>query len=288
MHGMTTFLGLGEMGAALATTALAEDMKPVVWNRNPERAAAFIGRAKVADTVEEAVNGGGVIVACLLDRTSVHDVLDPVVNGLDGRTLINLTSTTPNESRELAGWAADHGVIYLDGAIMAVPQMIGGSGAHILYSGDAAAFEANQSLLDRWGDSTFLGADAGAAALHDMAMLTGMYTMFAGFLHGAAMMMADGGTAQRFAAMQAPFLAAMTDSLAGLASTVDAADYTGAGQQSLRFTENALRALLTASRDQGVDPLVLQPVYDLVRRQIDKGFGEQGTARMFEELRSTR
>jgi 3-hydroxyisobutyrate dehydrogenase-like beta-hydroxyacid dehydrogenase len=279
---MTTFLGLGEMGTVLASAARAEDT--VVWNRTPQ---AFTG-ARVAGTVAEAVAGDGVIVACLFDLTSVHDVLDPVVDGLAGRTLINLTTTTPNQSRELAGWAAGHGVTYLDGAIMAVPEMIGGPGAAVFYSGDATAFEANRPLLDRWGTATFLGADAGTAALYDMAMLTGMYTMFAGFLHGAAMVVADGGSAGGFAAMQAPFLAAMTGGLAGLASTVDTGDYTGPGQQSLRFTGTALAALLRASADQGVDMRVLEPVYDLVRRQIDAGYAEHGTARMFESLRSTR
>ncbi|GIJ68545.1 imine reductase family protein [Virgisporangium ochraceum] len=273
---MTTFLGLGEMGRALATVGGAA----TVWNRTPK---AFPGAA-VAATVEEAVAGTGLIVACLFDLTSVHDVLDPVVDGLDGRTLLNLTTTTPRESRDLAAWAAGHGVTYLDGAIMAVPEMIGGPGSAVLYSGDAAAFEAHRPLLDRWGTATFLGTDAGAAALYDMAMLTGMYTMFAGFLHGAAMVAADGGSVTGFAAMQAPFLAAMTNGLAGFASTVDTRDYGGPGQQSLAFTDTALAALLAASAEQGVDPRVLTPVRELVRRQIDAGFGAQGTARIFEEL----
>jgi 3-hydroxyisobutyrate dehydrogenase-like beta-hydroxyacid dehydrogenase len=276
MGPVTTFLGLGEMGSALATAA--HDTDTVVWNRTPK---PFHG-ATVADSVEAAVAAEGVIVACLFDLTSVHDVLDPVVDGLAGRTLINLTTTTPNQSRSLAAWAADHGVTYLDGAIMAVPDMIGGPGSAVLYSGDAGAFEANRPLLDRWGTSTFLGTDAGAAALYDMAMLTGMYTMFAGFLHGAAMVAADGGTAQGFAAMQAPFLAAMTGGLAGMASTVDSGSYTG---QSLYFTETALAALLAASAEQSVDTRLLKPVHDLVRSQIEAGFGEQGTARIYEELR---
>jgi 3-hydroxyisobutyrate dehydrogenase-like beta-hydroxyacid dehydrogenase len=284
---MTTFLGLGEMGAALAAANMRHEPGTVVWNRSPGRAKALSG-ATVADTVEAAVADGNVIVACLFDLASVHDVLDPVAGGLDGRTLINLTTTTPDQSRSLATWAAGYGVTYLDGAIMAVPQMIGGPGSAVLYSGDAGAFEANRTLLDRWGTSTFLGTDAGAAALYDMAMLTGMYTMFAGFLHGAAMVAADGGSAEGFAAMQAPFLAAMTQSLAGMASIVDTGDYTGPGQQSLHFTETALTALLTASAEQGVDTRVLKPVHDLVRAQIDAGFGKQGSARMFEELRSRR
>jgi 3-hydroxyisobutyrate dehydrogenase-like beta-hydroxyacid dehydrogenase len=285
----TTFLGLGAMGSALAATALAAGRPAVVWNRDPRRTRALHERgATVAGDVQEAVAGDGVIVVCLYDHGSVHGVLDPVAAGLSGRTVVNLTTTTPAEARELAAWAARHGITYLDGAIMAVPAMIGGPGSAIFYSGPAEAFERHRALLDLWGESSYFGGDAGLASLTDMAMLTGMYAMVGGFLHGAAMVAAEGVPAAEFAARQAPFLAAMTGSLAGYAATVDAKDYAGAGQQSLRFTESALAALMRAGAEQGVGVEVLKPVHEMVRRQIDAGFGEQGTARIFEELRSDR
>ncbi|MEV7228106.1 NAD(P)-binding domain-containing protein [Polymorphospora sp. NPDC051019] len=285
----TTFLGLGAMGSALAAAALDAGHRAVVWNRTPHRAQALGERgATVVNGVEEAVAGDGVIVVCLFDHRSVHDVLDPVAPGLSGRTVVNLTTTTPDEARELADWAAGHGITYLDGAIMAVPPMIGRSGSKIFYSGSAAAFETHRDLLDLWGASSFFGPDAGLAALYDVAMLAGMYTVFAGFMHGAALVGAEGVSATRFAERQMPFLTAMVGQLAGLAATVDSTDYTGEGQQSLRFTETALATLVRASAEQGVDAAVLKPVHDIVRRQIAAGFGGHGTARMFEELRSAR
>ncbi|MFC0504852.1 NAD(P)-dependent oxidoreductase [Micromonospora costi] len=285
----TTFLGLGAMGSALAAAALDAGRPAVVWNRTPHRAQALGARgATVAPTVADAVTAAPVIVVCLFDHESVRGVLDPVTAELSGRTVINLTTTTPAESRSLAAWAAAHGVTYLDGAIMAVPEMIGAPGAAILYSGSGAAFDEHRALRDVWGDSSFVGADAGMASLQDMAMLAGMYTMFAGFLHGAAMVHAAGVPATEFVTRQAPFLAAMAGQLAGFAATVDAEDYTGEGQQSLRFTETALATLLRATAEQGVDPAVLAPVHDLVVRQIAAGHGEHGTARIFEEIRRTR
>ncbi|WP_199736612.1 NAD(P)-dependent oxidoreductase [Micromonospora sp. HM5-17] len=260
-----------------------------MWNRTPNRAQPFAARgATVAGSVEEAVADADAIVVCLFDHQSVHTVLDPIAVRLSGRTVINLTTTTPNESRELATWAAEHGITYLDGAIMAVPEMIGGPGAAVFYSGSATAYEEQRTLRDLWGESSYFGSDAGMASLYDMAMLVGMYTMFAGFMHGAALVGSGGVSATEFAARQAPFLAAMTNGLAGYAATIDAKDYTGEGQQSLRFTEAALSSLMRASTEQGVNVEVLKPVYDIVRRQIAAGFGAQGTARIFEELRSTR
>jgi 3-hydroxyisobutyrate dehydrogenase-like beta-hydroxyacid dehydrogenase len=285
----TTFLGLGVMGSALATAALDAGRPVVGWNRTPHRAAALGERgATVADTVKEAVIGGRVIVVCLFDHASVHQVLDPVAADLSGRTVINLTTTTPEQSRELAAWATEHQVTHLDGAILAVPAMIGGAGSAVFYSGSAAAFKENRALLDLWGASSYFGADAGMASLYDMAMLVGMYTMFTGFMHGAAMVGSEGVSATEFAKRQAPFLAAMTEGLAGFAATIDAKDYAGEGQQSLEFTSAALGSLTQASIDQGVNPEVLKPVHDIVRRLIAAGLGRQGTARIFEELRSTR
>jgi 3-hydroxyisobutyrate dehydrogenase-like beta-hydroxyacid dehydrogenase len=275
------------MGSALAKACLDAGRPTVVWNRTPHRAHELGERgATVATTVQDAATAGGVVVSCLFDHRSVYDVLDPVADLLTGRTVINLTTTTPHEARELAGWADERGISYLDGAIMAVPEMIGGPGAAILYSGSATVFDRYRTLLDLWGESHYYGSDAGLASLHDMAMLTGMYTMFAGFMHGAAMIAAEGGSIRSFAERAAPFLAAMTEGLADLATTIEARDYDGEGQQSLKFTETALAALLRASVDAGVNVEVLKPVHDIVRRQIAAGYGKQGTARIFEELRS--
>ncbi|RKR87597.1 6-phosphogluconate dehydrogenase-like protein [Micromonospora pisi] len=285
----TTFLGLGAMGGALATASLDADRPTIVWNRTPHRTQRLAGRgATDASTVEEAVAGDGVIVACLLDHRSVHDVLDPVAARLSGRTLVNLTTTTPSEARELATWAAGFGIDYLDGAIMAVPAMIGGPGSALFYSGSAIAFENHRALLDLWGESTYFGTDAGMASLYDLALLAGMYTMFAGFRQGAAMVGSEGVSATDFATRAAPFLAAMTGSFASTAAIIDARDYAGEGQQSLEFTRSALDAIVQASIDQGVSIEVLRPVHDLVRRQITAGYGPQGSDRVFEEMRSTR
>jgi 3-hydroxyisobutyrate dehydrogenase-like beta-hydroxyacid dehydrogenase len=279
-----TVLGLGAMGSALAGAPLAAGRPVTVWNRTPQKAAALGERgATVARTVDEAVGAGGVIVACLLDHESVHEVLDPHASRLAGRALVNLTTTTPNQARELAAWAAAHGIRYLDGGIMAVPEMIGGPGSSIFYSGSETVFDEQRPLLERWGEATFFGTDAGTASLYDLAILAGMYTMFAGFMHGAAMVGSDGGSAADFAARATPFLAAMTQSFAEFAAIIDAQDYAGEGQQSLEFSD--LGDLLQASADQGVSVEVLEPVQRLIRRQIDAGHGNEGFARIYEELR---
>jgi 3-hydroxyisobutyrate dehydrogenase-like beta-hydroxyacid dehydrogenase len=110
-----------------------------------------------------------------------------------------------------------------------------------------------------------------------------MYSMFAGFFHGAAMVGSEGVSATEFAAWSAPFLAAMTGGFAEYASIIDRGDYTVAGQQSLEFSD--LGDIVRASVDQGVSAEVIEPVQELIRRQIAAGHGKQGFARIYEEIR---
>ncbi|TDE25046.1 NAD(P)-dependent oxidoreductase [Nonomuraea mesophila] len=277
-------LGLGAMGSALADALVKAGYATTVWNRSPEKADDLVAQgAEAAATAGDAVRASGLVITCLLDHASVHKVLDPLSRDLAGRTLINVTTTSPAESRELAAWAAHAGVTYLDGGIMAVPQMIGQPGSSLLYSGSADAFHQYKPLLDLWGTSTYFGTDAGLASLYDLALLAGMYVMFAGFMHGAAMVAPAGVTAGEFAALATPWLTAMTGAFQGFAAVIDGGDYAVEGQQSLHFSN--LSSLLAASSDQGISTDVVAMVQRLIQRQIDAGHGEEGFARIIESIK---
>lgn len=277
-------LGTGAMGSALARAALRAGHPVTVWNRTPERAAALADDgARVAATVEEAVEGSGVLVVCLFDAASVHRVLDPVAGRLGGRRLVNLTTTSPEGARELAVWAAGHGIEYLDGGIMAVPAMIGAPGSLVYYSGSRTLFDDVRSLLETWGGTEYFGEDAGLASLHDLALLSTMYVTFAGFFHGAAMAGAAGMPAKEFAARAIGWLQAMLPALGEFAEVIDGGDYTVPGQQSLDFSD--ISEIVDASRGVGISTEVVDVVQRLIHRQIDAGHGAEGFARVIESIR---
>jgi len=280
-----TVLGLGAMGSALAAATVAAGHPTVVWNRTPGRAGALVaGGAREAASVRDAVSASPLVVAVVLDRASVHETLDPVLDVLAGRTVVNLVTTTPEESRELAAWAASHGVDYLDGGIMAVPEMIGGPGSEVLYSGSRTAFDAARPVLDAWGESTWFGEDPGLAPLYDLALLAAMYAMFAGFFHGVAMVGTAGVSASDFARRAAPWISAMSTGLAAYGDVIDRRDYSGPGQQSLEFSD--LSDLVRASAEAGLATDVVSAVQALIRRQVDGGRGADGFARVVESIRN--
>ncbi|OHU22458.1 6-phosphogluconate dehydrogenase [Mycobacteroides franklinii] len=278
-----TFLGLGEMGRTLAAAVAKTSTSVTVWNRTPGRTGELAG-ATVANTVEEAVAASPVIVVCLFDHASVHQTLDPVVSQLRGRAVVNLTTTNQDEARELGQWAAAAGIEYLDGGIMAVPAMIGGPGSEILYSGSREAFERYREIFDTWGTSSYFGPDAGLASLYDLALLAGMYVMFAGFFQGAAMVSTAGVSAREFAERSAAWLSAMTAGFAEYAAVVDGGDYAAPGQQSLEFSDLAKMIEATAALDIGAQPIAM--VQSLIQQQIDAGYRADGLPRIYESIRN--
>lgn len=273
------------MGTALAEAVLKAGHRTTVWNRTPAKTQPLeaLG-ASTADTVADAVTASDLIVVCLFDYASVHDVLDPLAAHLRGRNVINLTTTSPRAARELAQWADAAGIRYLDGGIMATPEMIGTPKSTVFCSGSRELFDAHRGLLEVWGAADYFGPDAGLASLYDLALLAGMYAMFAGFFQGAAMVAGAGVTATQFAQRAVPWLQAVAPSVAEYATVIDGADYSAPGQQSLLFSD--LTDIIDAGRSQGVGTELIDTVQRLIKRQIDAGFGDHGFARVIESIKS--
>lgn len=274
-----SFLGLGEMGSVLARTAADAGHRITVWNRSAAKAGGF---GAVAATARDAL-AADLVVVCLFDHRSVHDVLDPVAEHLAGAQILNLTTTSPAGARELAHWATSLGATYLDGGILATPDMIGTPQSRIFYSGSVEVLESHREVLGLWGTVEYFGADAGMASLYDLALLSAMYVMFTGFFHGAALLAPAGVSAGEFAAMAVPWLQNTAAALPEYAEVIDRGDYAAPGQQSLLFSD--LTDIVDTSRAQGISTEVVDVVQRLIRRQIDAGHGTDGFARIIEGLR---
>lgn len=277
-------LGLGAMGQALAHALVTAGHPVTVWNRSPGKAEKLIkSGVREAVTVDEAFVTSQLVIACVRDSTSVHEMINDRAQGLQGRVLVNLTTGTPEEARAFARWAADHGIVYLDGGIMAIPAMIGQPDASILYSGSADAFDRHEPDLAVLGTSSYLGADAGLASLQDLALLAAMYAMFAGFHQALAMVRPAGVQAKDFAPTVTNWLGAMLASLPAEADMIDSGDY-ATDVQDLWFTRAAIETIIRANRDHGTGHDVLSAIRTLVDRQIEGGHGDDHFARMVESL----
>jgi 3-hydroxyisobutyrate dehydrogenase-like beta-hydroxyacid dehydrogenase len=245
-----TVLGLGAMGRALATTLLAAGHPTTVWNRTATRADGLVEQGAVRGaTPVDAIAASDVVVVCLLDYAAVDEVLRSAAGALGGRTVVNVTNGVPEQARDAAELVSVRGAEYVDGGIMAVPPMIGQEGAFILYSGSQVGFERAERALTALARPVFLGADPGLASLHDLALLSGMYGMFAGASHAVALLASEGIGPEPFTtSLLKPWLEAMMVALPPDPASEDS-------NAAMQIT--ALENMLALSRARGVDDELL-------------------------------
>jgi len=279
----TTVIGLGAMGRAIAETLHASGHATTVWNRTPGRAGGLA--ATEAGTAAEAIGAGSVAIVTLLTYGTVREVLEPIADRLRGKVIVNLTSGTPAEARDMAAWAAGHGIDYLDGGMMAGPLMIGKPGASILYSGPEALFTAWRPVLDLLAESTYFGEDPGLASLVDLALLSSMYAMFAGVFHGTALAASAGIPAADFMPRAAAWLTAMAGIVPLHIAAIDSGDYK-AEAQSVAFNKSAVDLIHSASRDQGLDTVAIDPVKALLDRRAADGHGADAFESIIEGIKA--
>ncbi|MER6099243.1 NAD(P)-binding domain-containing protein [Streptomyces sp. NPDC001728] len=272
-----TLLGLGAMGTALGRTWLAAGHPLTVWNRSPARAEALAAEgAKVAGSAAGAVAASALLVVCLLDDDSVGAALDGV--DLTGKDLVNLTTTTPAQARARAVWAEARGARYLDGGIMAVPPMVGvpEAGGYVFYSGSRELFELHRATLAVPVGTRYVGADAGFAALHDVALLSAMYGMFAGAAHAFALIRREDIDPVAFAPLLGEWIGAMAGpAVRQTAARLKDGDYTTDVVSNLAMQVAGTPTFLATAEGQGVSPELLRPYFELMRRRLDVGSGEE-------------
>lgn len=281
-----TVLGLGAMGQALAGVFLAAGHPTTIWNRTPGKGDALVaGGATRTDTAAEAVRASDVVVVCLYDYDASRAVLAPIAPELAGRVLVNLTSDTPERSREAAAWAAEHGIDYLDGAILVPVTVIGTADALLFHSGPRSVYERHEDTLKTLGGHTvYLGEDHGLAAVYDNALLDFFWTSMYGLVHAFALAGADGVKGAELAPYLSALLSIFPEAIASTAVEVDSHQYPG--EQAPLVTEAVnVDHIIHASEHRGLDVAALNGIKAVLDRAIAKGHGADGWTAMIEALR---
>ncbi|WP_431964295.1 NAD(P)-dependent oxidoreductase [Nocardia sp. bgisy134] len=283
-----TVLGLGRMGTAIAEVFLRNGHPTTVWNRTPGKAIHLdeLG-ARRADNVADAVAAGELIVTVLADTAAAGDQLAPLGSALNGRTVLNVATGRPDTARELADRLAEHGARLLDGGIFGVPQTVGTPDTLLVYSGAADAEAEFADVVRELGATRYVGTDAGLAALHDMAVLGGMYGLFGGFFQATAMVHTEQVSAVDFTdTFLVPWLRALLDMLPTLAAEIDSREF------PVNFSDLAVNAtglvdIRTTSRNQGVATDLLDPLQRLFDAEVERGHGTASFTRAFAGLVDT-
>ncbi len=114
-------LGTGLLGQAVAERLQATGHSLSAYNRSPEKTVALRQRGiRIASHAEEAMSGANVILLLLSDASAIRAVLfNPAISrAIEGRTIIQMGTIGPSESRSIQHEIARAGGQYLEAPVL--------------------------------------------------------------------------------------------------------------------------------------------------------------------------
>jgi len=281
-----TQIGLGAMGSALARALVKAGHQVTVWNRTASKMEplAALG-ACAARSLVEAVQASPVSVVCIDNYGLTRKLLLENSPGkiLAGRTLIQLSTGTPREARELDELVRGFDCRYLDGAIMPYPEGIGEQDSKLLFAGPQQAWDECQPYLEcLGGDLRYLGETIGGAAALDMALLTHDLCCYLGVIHGANICESEGISTAKYAGMFAEGSIAREP-----VEVIHAGRYDNPGA-TLAVWDGALQRIQNQAKDAGINSEIPDFIAGFFKRALAAGYGEQDIASLIKLLRASR
>jgi 3-hydroxyisobutyrate dehydrogenase-like beta-hydroxyacid dehydrogenase len=148
------FLGLGQMGREMSVRLIDAGHELTVWNRSPAACRAFAGRARVAASPREAMDGE-LVITMLADDAAIEAVwLGPRMT--TPGVHLNMATVSLRVARELAKLQRD----YVSAPVFGRPQAAAKGELDIIAAGPGAALERCRPVFKALSRQVFeLGAD---------------------------------------------------------------------------------------------------------------------------------
>jgi 3-hydroxyisobutyrate dehydrogenase-like beta-hydroxyacid dehydrogenase len=161
------FMGLGTLGTPIAVNLIEDGHDLIVWNRTSGKAQSLLDQgAKEAESPQDAVSPGGVLVTVLANDAAVEEtVTKEVLKKLgEGGLHISMSTIAPATARRLAELHEKHGVAYVAAPIFARPQAVTDRIGNLCVSGETSAKERARAIIGPSVKGYFdFGNEVGAA-----------------------------------------------------------------------------------------------------------------------------
>lgn len=168
------FIGLGTMGAPMASNLLKQDFEVTVYNRTDEKCRPLAEQgASTSSTPSEASDGADVVMTMVSNDDSVREVFygeNGILSSLsEGMTVIDCSTISPDLVKEIAAAVSDKGASFLDAPVTgSKPAAIDGT-LVFMVGGDAAVIEAQSDIFETLGKKVIHMGPNGSGAVAKLA-----------------------------------------------------------------------------------------------------------------------
>ncbi len=288
----TAFLGLGRMGAAMASRLVQLGASLVVWNRSSGKAGAFAEEhgtaARLASTPRQAAQDADRVVSMMANDEAALDVhlgTDGTLHADPAPSLVIECGTlSPDTVRTLARAAARRGIAFLDAPVSGSVDAARSGTLLFLVGGPDAAVEQGHILLDRMGRRVVHVGETGRGALAKLLVNHVLHALNQATSEALALARAEGLDVPAFydaladSAAGAPMLGYRRSQYLG-----DEADVAFA----LRLAAKDVRLVLQAAHAAGTPASQMRCNLEQLEAAIDAGHGDDDMAALATFLAGT-
>ena len=159
------FIGLGIMGRPMAGHLIDSGHRLFVYNRSTPAAELIAKGATACNSAEEVAKRSEIVILMLPDTPDVASVLfgeRGVASGLSpGKTVIDMSSISPLETKKFAARIGELGCEYLDAPVSGGEVGAKAASLTIMVGGAESAFKSVLPLLEKMGKNVTLVGPCG-------------------------------------------------------------------------------------------------------------------------------
>ena len=166
-----SYLGLGTMGAGMASNLLKAGYKLTVWNRSAEKCKPFARKgARVAESPADAIRDADLVIYCLSNDQVVEEVVfgaNGILSGIkEGQIAMDMSTVLPATSLREQEAYSKRGVDFLDAPVFGSKNESANAELWIMAAGKKDTFEKVKPVLQHLGQTVhYFGKNGNATAM---------------------------------------------------------------------------------------------------------------------------
>ena len=175
--------GMGLMGTPMVLNLVSKGIEVIAYNRSPQR-LEFLKKQDISVTQnpQEAIAFADCLVLMLSDYQAIAEVILANNKNLKGKTIIQMGTIAPDESRKLLSEIEGRGGEYLEAPVLgSIPEVKIGK-LLVMVGARESQFNKCQELLQHFSPQPLLVGEVGKAAALKLAlnqMIAGLTSTFA-------------------------------------------------------------------------------------------------------------
>lgn len=165
------FLGVGNMGRGICHNIIKNGYPVTVYDKNPDALEFFKGRARLAGSPMEVFNESEVIFMSLPNSEIIEGIGEEFLKaGVEGKTVVDVSTSDPESTKELYGKFKAQGGRYLDAPLLGGPDDTMAGNAPCMVSGDREDVDYVMDILKTYADPIDYFGPVGSAHTVKIAM----------------------------------------------------------------------------------------------------------------------